>query len=409
MEPDLAAAHDDGPVRVLAVDDEPAIREAYRKILVGRGTPEGHPLWLEGTGALFFEEVAWGPTHQGLELVLCDSGDGGVEAARLAVAAGRPFHVVFMDVRMPGGRDGIEAAEAIRAFDGRAQIVFVTAYMDQTPDDMVLRVPPVDRLFYLQKPFTAAEIRQFARSLSAKWRVERDLQAHQEGLERLVQQRTREVERSRLDIILRLAKAGEYRDEATGRHIVRVGEYTRVLAEALGMDAKFVRLVSLTSPLHDIGKIGVPDGILLKPGRLTPREFRTMQRHCRIGADILQNDPSGITNLLRHLSLEETEGADNPIIRMASSIALGHHERWDGQGYPGGIRGADIPIEARLTALADVYDALRSPRPYKEAFSHEQADALLAEGAGTQFDPDVFDAYRRKSTLFDELYRTLTA
>ena len=184
-----------------------------------------------------------------------------------------------------------------------------------------------------------------------------------------------------------MAKAGEFRDEETGNHVVRVGCYCRTVAERMGMPGNFIESIFLASPLHDIGKIGISDSILLKQGKLTIDEHRIMEKHCVFGAEILSEQPRGIDgNTLRSID-------QNPVIEMAIRIALYHHERLDGTGYPHQLTNENIPIEARIVALADVYDALCSKRPYKEAFPEHLALEIIRKGVGSQFDPAVHDVF----------------
>ena len=218
-------------------------------------------------------------------------------------------------------------------------------------------------------------------------------------LELLVEARTRELSDSRVDIIWCLARASEERDGLTGRHVVRVAANAAIIARELGLPPQLVELMTLASPLHDVGKIGIPDSILSKPGPLTAEEKAIMQRHCEIGAEILNPDSSS-ARLSRVWRIEKQETAEisaqgNPLLVVASTIALAHHERWDGSGYPGGVQGESIPIEARITSLADVYDALRSARPYKVPLSDARALQVIEQGVGGQFDPDVYAAFQR--------------
>jgi len=232
-----------------------------------------------------------------------------------------------------------------------------------------------------------------------------ELKQQNDTLELKVRERTAELEESRLDIILRLGKAAEYRDEDTGNHIIRVGCYCRAIAEELQMEHDFIEKIFLTSPLHDIGKIGIPDSILLKRGKLTPDEFQVIETHCRIGQEILQQDPKGLKPFLElHRNHLLAHKMDNPILKMAADIALYHHERWDGSGYPCRIRGTDIPLAARIVALADVYDALRSCRPYKPGFSEQKTLSILREEKGSHFDPMVYAAFEKVIDQFRAIH-----
>ena len=217
-------------------------------------------------------------------------------------------------------------------------------------------------------------------------------------LERRVRQRTADLCRSRMDVIWRLAKAAEYRDNETGNHVIRVGCVSRILAETLGMDRDFVETLFVAAPLHDIGKIGIPDSILMKPGPLSDEQWAVMQTHCRIGVKIIQEDTWAETAFEQWTggphSTRET-AADNPILKMAASVALAHHEKWDGSGYPQRLAGERIPIEGRIAAVADVFDALTSQRPYKVSYLEEDALRMMGDSARRHFDPQVFAAFHK--------------
>jgi len=192
----------------------------------------------------------------------------------------------------------------------------------------------------------------------------------------------------------RLSRAAEYKDNETGRHVIRVGQISRLLGRAMGMDEHACELLGECAPLHDVGKIGIPDEVLLKPGKLDAPEMEIMRRHCMYGCEIL--GPLGSKDEAHRicsdtLLVREMEG--NEQLRLARILALCHHERWDGTGYPFGLSTMDIPLEARIVSVVDVYDALCSDRPYKKAFSPERAAELIRAGAGTQFDPDVVEAF----------------
>lgn len=216
-------------------------------------------------------------------------------------------------------------------------------------------------------------------------------------LDMLVKERTMQLEESRLDMIWSLGKAAEYRDYETGNHIVRVGCYCRIIAETLGMDRDFIELLFLTSPLHDIGKLGIPDSILLKRGKLTHEEFEYMKQHCAIGVEILRKDHKAMKPFLewKGISHQARYKHNNPLLEMAYSVALTHHERWNGTGYPDGLAGDRIPLESRIVALADVFDALRSARPYKHAYSESKSLKIMSSEVGKHFDPTVYAAFEK--------------
>lgn len=235
-------------------------------------------------------------------------------------------------------------------------------------------------------------------------RLLRENRMHRENLECLVRQRTEELEETRRQVMQRLSRAAEYKDNETGRHVIRVGQISRLLGAAMGLGTQQCDLLGECAPLHDVGKIGIPDEVLLKPGRLDDDELVIMRRHCLYGCEILG-------------PLDDREAAhricsDVPLLRdqqpfdelaLARILALCHHERWDGGGYPFGLSGEDIPVEARIVSVVDVYDALCSDRPYKTAMPPDEAAILIRDGAGTQFDPAVVDAFLRHRTEIDAI------
>lgn len=218
-----------------------------------------------------------------------------------------------------------------------------------------------------------------------------ELTARVEVAERMLAMETRDV------AIFALARLAESRDPETGQHLERVRTYARALAQEVAdvpglgdvVDGEFIRLIYATSPLHDIGKVGIPDNVLLKPGKLTPEEFTVMKRHATIGADTLD------------AAFKKYPRAR--FLQMAREIAAGHHERWDGKGYPCGLRGMDIPLSARIVSIADVYDALTSKRVYKDAFPHSEAVRIIREGAGTQFDPRLVEVFLRIAETWERV------
>ena len=219
---------------------------------------------------------------------------------------------------------------------------------------------------------------------------------HRRELESQIQSRTAELMMSRLELINCLAKLAEYRDNETGHHVVRVGRYSGLLARTLGLDKAICELIEHASPLHDIGKIGIADEILMKPGKLTAEEFEMMQRHVGLGKKVFQPLSFSESEQLRsHTILGEmmVNVGSSPLLRMASEIALTHHEHWDGTGYPIGLKGTDIPLSGRIVAVADVFDALSSKRCYKPAFPIDKCFAILQEESGTHFDPAIVDAF----------------
>ncbi|MBY0297149.1 MAG: response regulator [Methylobacterium sp.] len=280
--------------------------------------------------------------------------------------------VVLTDYEMPE-MDGIAFIRAARAVPGFAHvpIVMVTSYDARALRREALEAGATD---FLNKPCDPVEIRARVTNLLALSRAYREQQERAAWLAREVAAAVALVEAREREIITLLMRAAEHRDTDTGNHIARVAAYVGLIAEALGMPPKRCRLLSLASTMHDVGKIAIPDAILLKPGPLDPEERRVMERHAERGARIL-------------------ESSSSEVVRAAAEIAVSHHERWDGTGYPRGLAGEAIPLPGRIVAVADVFDALTTERPYKRAWSLEAARAHLIEESGTHFDAAVVTAF----------------
>ncbi|HET9953387.1 MAG TPA: two-component system response regulator [Polyangiaceae bacterium] len=285
----------------------------------------------------------------------------------LEIAENAPPDLILLDVMMPG-MDGYEVCRRLKSRPSTAKIpvIFVTTLSDVGSETRGLDLGAVD---YVTKPYVPSLVR-------SRVRTHVTLHQNNQRLEALVQDRTRELLETRVEIIRRLGRAAEYRDNETGMHVLRMSHIARLIALSVGLGEAESELILHASPMHDIGKIGIPDRILLKPGPLDPEEWEMMKRHTVIGAEILGDHPS-------------------ELIRMARLVALRHHERWDGKGYPDGLRGEQIPIAARVVAIADVFDALLSVRPYKRAWSVEDTLAKLSAESGHHFDPTVVNAFLR--------------
>jgi putative two-component system response regulator len=248
----------------------------------------------------------------------------------------------------------------------------------------------------LAKPIHHGELIARIRNVLKVKIYQDQLKAQTESLEQAVRLRTAELEASRLSVILCLARAAEFRDDDTGQHVIRVGKYARMIGEASGLPEKELRLLEPAAQLHDVGKIGVEDPILLKPGKLTLEEYETMKKHCGFGKKIVDCLPEREAQLIRmhtEMGAKIMDIPDSPILSLAKIIAMTHHERWDGTGYPLGLSGTDIPLEGRITAVADVFDALMSKRSYKPAFPLAKSFEILEEGRESHFDPSVLDAF----------------
>jgi putative two-component system response regulator len=304
---------------ILIVDDEPANLAILRHIL-----ESDYPLVFAGSGQ---------------------------EA--LAMAAKQTLSMILLDIQMPD-MDGYQVCAALKANPATESlpVIFVTALTDCDNEETAFLAGCVD---YLSKPVTPGVVRSRVRTHLS-----------------LVQ--ARQLEKSQRDTIYMLGEAGHYRDNDTGFHIWRIAAYAKALALEQGWTASDAACLELAAPMHDTGKIGIPDAILCKPGKLNPAEWVIMQQHSQIGYDILSK-------------------SDAPLLQLAAEIALYHHEKWDGSGYPAGLAGSAIPASARIVAIADVFDALTMTRPYKPAWPVADAIRLIEDGAGQHFDPQMVSCF----------------
>ncbi|MFM7117733.1 MAG: HD domain-containing phosphohydrolase [Planctomycetota bacterium] len=302
--------------------------------------------------------------------------------------------VVLLDVMMPeiSGLDILRERRRIPSLQ-LTPFIILSGSQDLEFKQEALEHGATD---FLGKPVEKIELTLRVKNSLLLKQQYKDLEVHAHELEQEVQDRTRQLERSREQILQCLARAAEYRDNETGRHVVRVGKYARVVAERLGLPKEFCGQIELAAQLHDLGKIGIPDSILLNPGKLSEEEFAVMKRHCEIGREILDPFAADEMEELRQNKSDPARLPSNirsPLLVLAAKIAQTHHEKWDGTGYPLGLKGEQIPIEGRITSVSDVYDALCSVRPYKEGFSVEQALRIMLAERGTRFDPKVLDAF----------------
>ncbi|WP_321405181.1 two-component system response regulator [Maridesulfovibrio sp.] len=311
----------------------------------------------------------------------------GEKALELAMNKPRP-DIILLDIMMPG-MNGYEVCEKLKA-DVRTKdipVIFITVLMEEEDEARGLALGAVD---YIVKPFCPALVK-------ARVKNQLDLKEHQDNLERLVKERTKELALVKKVTIECLATMAEWRDPETGGHIARTQNYVKILAEhamkqekfASQLDEELIETLYLSAPLHDVGKVGVADAILLKPGKLTAEEFEEMKKHSQFGSDALAGAEKAL--------------GGNSFLHHAREIAFAHHEKWDGSGYPRGISGEDIPLSARIMAIADVYDALISKRVYKEPFPHSKAVKIISEGRGTHFDPRLTDIFLKIQEEFREI------
>lgn len=315
--------------------------------------------------------------------------------------------LLLLDVMMPEV-SGFEILEAMQSDDALRSIpvLVLTAMSDRKTRLAALELGASD---FLEKPIDQAELAPRVRNALMIRVCQSQLRSYADDLRTAVRQRTRQLSRSRLEVVHCLARAAEFRDDDTGQHVVRVGHFAKLIAHHAGLPQSFVDMIGFAAQLHDVGKIGIPDSILQKPGPLTDEEFDFMRRHCDMGNRVLSASHvsdrvlfgTGNFDLSDPSSPEETWVS--PVSGMAATIAMTHHEKWDGSGYPNGLAGKDIPIEGRITAIADVFDALSSKRPYKEAYPIEQCFEILREGRGKHFDPELLDVFLSRREYIERI------
>jgi putative two-component system response regulator len=348
--------------RILIVDDDDLVRTSHARLAAGLG---------------YDTETA----ADGLEAL-----------AKLALGV----DLVLLDGQMPN-MDGFEVARRIRATPGFAflPIIMVSGLEGADEHRRALEVGIND---FIQKPIDRDVLRLRSHWLLDLKRAHDRLNQHKTELERTVELRTaalrdaleemtearRQIYKAHLDTIRRLTIAAEFKDEVTARHIERIGLYSSVMGEALDMSPGEVETVRHAAPLHDVGKLGIPDHVLLKPGRLDDREWTVMRTHTTLGSQILA-------------------GSDSSVIQMGQTIAHSHHERWDGSGYPDGLAGTDIPLEARICAVVDYFDALTMDRPYREAMDTDVVLGMMRDQSGQHFDPDVLGVFFDRLPTINEI------
>ena len=309
-----------------------------------------------------------------VEVAVALDGQSAIELIEL-----NPPDLILLDIMMPE-IDGYEVCERLKANPSTEDIpvIFLTALSEIESKTRGFELGAVD---YITKPFQVREVRSRVNTHLSLKLAREELENQNTILEVRVAERTLQVRQAfkklkdaSLETIIRLSRAAEYKDDDTGAHVLRLGEYASAVARAMNMSKEDANNLLHATPLHDIGKIGIPDRILTKPGKLDAEEWVVMKTHSEMGAKIL-------------------EGSDAEVIQLGEVIAMTHHEKWDGTGYPKGLRGGAIPLESRIVALVDVFDALTTKRPYKDPFPIEKALGIIREGRGSHFDPDVVDAF----------------
>jgi|WetSurMetagenome_2_1015567.scaffolds.fasta_scaffold00168_21 putative two-component system response regulator len=326
-----------------------------------------------------------------IKRILADAGYQTVDSTSTpqvvaSLYAENDYDLILLDLMMPD-MDGFGVMAKLRAVEtsGYLPVVVITGELDKK-----IKALQSGAKDFLSKPFEPAELQMRVYNMLEVRLLHKQLQAYNEVLEQKVVERTADLKQTYLETIVAMTRAAEYKDKDTGDHLERISFFCKELAVILGCDAYFTDRIFFASPMHDIGKIGIPDHILLKPGALTPQEWEIMKSHAALGGKILGNSKS-------------------PYLIMGAEIAIAHHERWDGGGYPAGLAGAAIPLSARLMNICDVYDALRSKRPYKPAFDHAKATEIITTGDGRtmpeHFDPQILDAFRKKHRKFEEIFR----
>lgn len=300
----------------------------------------------------------------------------------------RAVQIVLTDIKMPE-MNGLELTAKIHEINPDLPVLIMTGYAEI---EMAIGALKRGAFDFINKPINYDHLFHALGKASDFNVMKAQEREYRQSLEAEVKRKTAELTDLNREIIHRLTVVAEYRDTDTGLHNWRIGRFSSIIAAGLNLPGEFTENFSLASALHDIGKVAVPDSILLKPGALTPDEFAVIKSHTEIGAKMLS-------------------GSAHTIIRMAESIALNHHERWDGGGYPNGLKGDAIPIEGRIVMLADQYDALRARRPYKESFSHEAACRIILEGDGrtlpSHFDPRILGLFREKQGEFAQTFDSL--
>jgi putative two-component system response regulator len=338
---------------ILVVDDDPYVLESISKLLI----------------------------ECGYVVTACSSGEEAIEKF-----LGNRTELVLSDIKMPG-MSGIELLGRIHSIDTRMPVILMTGYAEL---DIAIDAIKQGAFDFVTKPYNPNYILHTIEKAAKHARLLQLEEDYKSRLEETVRTQTREIFNLSKEVIRRLTAVAEFRDTGTGAHIARIGLYANKIAEALNTDIEFIDAVTYASSLHDIGKIAISDDILLKAGPLDDKEFGLMKSHTTIGHSILKD-------------------SSHTTLQMAATVALTHHERWDGSGYPQGLKGEEIPLVGRIVIVCDQYDALMSTRPYKQALTHNEVFSIITEGDGRtmpeHFDPQVMDVFLELAPMFEEIFR----
>ena len=314
--------------------------------------------------------------------------------------------VILLDIMMPkvSGLDILMR----RQNDPRLKHIPVIILSASSEMDIKREALKLGATEFLAKPVDTIDLVLRVRNALLVKRHQDHLQNYAVELEEEVRRRTRQIDKSREQVVQCLAKAAEFRDNETGQHVVRVGKFASIIARQIGFGPNYCRQIELAAQLHDVGKIGIPDSILLNPGRLNGEQFDVMKEHCSLGVEIMRpfvvsTDDVAVGASGRRTGTEVSDSVQPPLLELAASIARSHHEKWDGTGYPSGLRGEEIPIEGRITCVADVFDALRSDRPYKSGYPLSQCLEIMESERGTRFDSKILDAFLLNIPQFEAI------